>query len=150
MSALDRYNLSFGELNTIKWIHSGDVFGEVASAAEEGEDQEAIDRDAIKWPCPLQDHTRAYLESMESKDEKLKFLEKRSARFTRKLTRHTPQEAKTWYRERKCDSVIIAARYDPTETLLSVMPRLSPTRSMSTCGSISSASRGLWLPGFST
>jgi hypothetical protein len=81
----------------------------------------------LKWPCPLQDHTRAYLENMGTVRERKEFLAKRCARFARKLTRHTAVEAKEWLLSRPCDSVIIVARYDPTTTLLELLPYLAPS-----------------------
>lgn len=122
---IDRFNLSFGEQNSIKWIHSSDVFCEDGN--DETIDEERIARDKVEWPCPLQDHTRAYLEGMESEKEKKAFFAKRAERFTRKLTRHTPLEARAWYKERKSDSIIIVARFDPTETLFSVFHSLAPS-----------------------
>jgi hypothetical protein len=125
---LSKYNLSFAENSSIKWVHSGDVFGsgesEVALAASEAE---RADRDRMEWPCVLQDHTRAYMKTMKTDKEKHNFLNKRAARFARKLTRHTATEAAEWLRSRQCDSLIIAAKYDPTESLLSMFKFLAPS-----------------------
>jgi tRNA (adenine-N(1)-)-methyltransferase non-catalytic subunit len=118
---LERFNLSFAEQASIKWIHSGDVFGE----SVEEEDLEKADRDAVEWPCPLQPHTREYLKQMKTRQAQEKFLAKRAARFARKLTRHTPLEAKQELESRQCDSLVIATRYEPTETLLKMLPYLS-------------------------
>lgn len=120
---LQRYNLSFAENFSIKWLHSGDIFGEAEE--EEEPDAEKADRDKMRWPCPLQDHTRAYMKTMKSEKEKAYFVAKRSARFARKLTRHTAAEAKEWCKARQSDSLIIVARYDPTKTLLQMLPYLS-------------------------
>jgi tRNA (adenine-N(1)-)-methyltransferase non-catalytic subunit len=59
--------------------------------------------------------------------EQTDFLAKRCARFARKLTRHTDMEGKEWLMKRKCDSVIIATRYDPTATLMGLLPYLAPS-----------------------
>lgn len=129
LEMISRFNLSFAENNSIKWLHSGDVFAEdsVASNDPEAEDPEKVERECLDWPCPLQDHTRAYLESMGTTRERTDFLAKRQARFARKLTRHTDIEAKEYLLARPCDSVIIVARYDPTATLLELLPHLSPS-----------------------
>jgi tRNA (adenine-N(1)-)-methyltransferase non-catalytic subunit len=134
LSMMSRFNLSFAENSSIKWVHSEDVFKEDGATpvdeAKQGEQQEEDDperaeREALEWPCHLQDHTRVYLEKMEYRREKRKFLAKRCSRFARKLTRHTPVEAKKMLHSRKCDSVIIATRYDPTSTLLELLPYLA-------------------------
>ena len=128
-----RFNLNFWEQSTIKWVHSGDVFQpkERGGAKKEEaleEDVEAQDRDAIKWPCTLQDHTFQYLTTFQSKQRQLEFLAKRSARFARKLTRDSPDEVKGWLHERKCDSLILALKkYDSAETLLALLHHLSPS-----------------------
>lgn len=126
-----RFNLNFREQNTIKWVHAGDVFQSESSDAKEEEEQEdfeAQDRDSLEWPCPLQDHTREYLVTFSSKQRQRDFLAKRSARFARKLTRHSPDEAKAWLHERKCDSLVIAVKkYDAAETLLALLHHLSPS-----------------------
>ena len=126
---LNRFNLTFGQINSIKWIHSGDVFGEdvVTSNDPEAADPERVEREQLDWPCPLQDHTRNYLENMGPGREQTDFLAKRCARFARKLTRHTDMEGKEWLLKRKCDSVIIATRYDPTATLMGLLPYLAPS-----------------------
>ena len=59
--------------------------------------------------------------------ERKEFLAKRCARFARKLTRHTAVEAQQWLAQRKCDSVIIVTRYDPTATLMALLPFLAPS-----------------------
>ena len=80
------------------------------------------------WPCVLQTHTRKYIERELQDDKKRKsFLLKRQARFARKLCRHTPNEAAQWLRSRPSDSIIIVARYDPTESLLGLWPHLAPS-----------------------
>lgn len=125
---LSRFNLTFSESISIKWVHSGDVFrGGNDDDEEEEKDLEKEDREVMKWPCPLQDHTRRYMKSMKSRKEQIKFLAKRSSRFSRKLVRHTPLEGKRWLTSRHSDSVVIVARYDPTETLLQLLPYLAPS-----------------------
>jgi tRNA (adenine-N(1)-)-methyltransferase non-catalytic subunit len=129
LEMISRFNLSFAETNSIKWLHSGDVFAEddATSNDPEVQDPEKVERECLDWPCPLQDHTRAYLESMGTTRERTAFLAKRCARFARKLTRHTDIEAKEYLLARPCDSVIIVARYDPTASLLELLPHLSPS-----------------------
>eukprot|EP00977_Amphora_coffeiformis_P013415 scaffold3505_cov170-Amphora_coffeaeformis.AAC.12 len=128
-----RFNLNFREQHTIKWVHSGDVFkpedgSDAKNEDEVQEDLEAQDRDSVEWPCPLQDHTLSYLKTFKSKQAQRDFMAKRSARFARKLTRHSPDEAKAWLHERKCDSLVVAVKkYDSAETILALMHHLSPS-----------------------
>jgi tRNA (adenine-N(1)-)-methyltransferase non-catalytic subunit len=130
---IQKFNLSFGESLSIKYLHSGDVFGDDATTPDDsnadGEvsDPEKVDRDILHWPCTLRAHTRNYLQNMRTHKERVDFLAKRCARFARKLTRHTPAEAKEWVNQLPCDSLIIAAKYDPTETLLGLLPHLAPS-----------------------
>lgn len=123
-----RFNLSFAENHSIKWVHSGEVFGDDTDvpSSDEPQDLERAERERLEWPCPLQDHTRAYMEKMKTQREQTAFLTKRCARFARKLTRHTTIEAKEFL-TRPCDSVIVAARYDPTATLLPLLKFLAPS-----------------------
>jgi len=133
LEMIRRYNLSFAENFSIKWVHSGDVYRDDSTVATSSHDNsnipdpEKTERDTLHWPCPLQNHTRGYLDSMETTREKRQFLAKRCARFARKLTRQTPMESKKMLEERKSDSIIIAVRYDPTETLLGLLPYLAPS-----------------------
>ena len=130
LEMLQKFNLSFPENNSIKWLYSGEVFGEdvVTSTDPEAQDPEKGDREQLKpWPCALQDHTRSYLENMGTVRERKEFLAKRCARFARKLTRHTTKEAKDWLVARPCDSLIIVTRYDPSATLLELLPYLAPS-----------------------
>jgi tRNA (adenine-N(1)-)-methyltransferase non-catalytic subunit len=122
---IQRFNLTFAENLSIKWLHSGDVFGQENISDEDDADQK--DREQVTWPCPLQDHTREYLKTMKNDEERESFLLKRSARFTRKMTRHTPVEAKGWLKSKLSDSLVIATRYNATETLLGMLPYLSPS-----------------------
>lgn len=126
---IQRFNLSFAEQHSIKWLHSGDVFSEDVVTADdpEAQDPERVERESLIWPCPLQSHTRAYLENMKSQRERREFLAKRCARFARKLTRHTGMESKEMLLSRKCDSIVLASRYDPTSTLLDLLPYLMPS-----------------------
>jgi tRNA (adenine-N(1)-)-methyltransferase non-catalytic subunit len=122
-----RFNLSFRAQSSIKWVHASDVYKE-AQGDEDEEDVEAKDRDALNWPCNLQDHTRTHLMTLESDRKRLDFLAKRAARFARKITRHSPLEAKTWLHSRQCDSLVIAVKkYDAAETLLALLHHLSPS-----------------------
>ncbi len=102
LEMLRRYNLSFAENFSIKWVHSGDIYEE---DSEDQEDEEKTERDSLHWPCPLQSHTRGYLDTMETTSDKQKFLAKRCSRFARKLTRQTPMEGKKLLEERMSDSV---------------------------------------------
>lgn len=126
---LSRFNLSFAENNAIKWVHSGDVFGgEIVTSNEpEAVDPDRVEREALEWPCALQDHTRTYMEKMKTEKDQNNFLAKRCARFARKLTRHTDRETSDYLKERKCDCVIIATKFDPTATLLELLPYLAPS-----------------------
>lgn len=139
-------------------------------------DVEKRDREAIEWPCSLMPHTRNYLLNEVKDEKKMKqFLDKRSARFTRKLTRLSMLETRDRIdscKERKedveenentkiedaeveksdsdnhkdtalipqsienrsdgaeisqCDSIIIATKYDPTITILRLLPYLAPS-----------------------
>jgi tRNA (adenine58-N1)-methyltransferase non-catalytic subunit len=57
MDMLDKFNLSFGEQYSIKWLHCEDVFAtaDTTTTADFDEvDVEAKDRDSLIWPCPLQ------------------------------------------------------------------------------------------------
>ena len=124
---IPKYNLSFVELNSIKWVHSGDIFNEEAGSSNDAaaKDVEKAERDALEWPCPLQPHTKEYVGNMGTEKERKEFLAKRAARFARKMTRDTPTETITWLKERPCDSIILACRYDPTATLLELLPYLA-------------------------
>jgi hypothetical protein len=139
-------------------------------------DVEKRDREAIEWPCSLMPHTRNFLLNEVKDEKKMKqFLDKRSARFTRKLTRLSKLETRDRIdscKERKedveenentkiedaeveksdsdnhkdtalipqsienrsdgaeisqCDSIIIATKYDPTITILRLLPYLAPS-----------------------
>jgi tRNA (adenine-N(1)-)-methyltransferase non-catalytic subunit len=126
---IGRFNLSFAEQHSIKWLHTGDIFSEdvVTATDTEAQDPEKVEREALIWPCTLQGHTRAYLETMKKERARKDFLAKRCARFARKLTRHTGMEAKEMLLARKCDSIVLATRYDPTATLLDLLPYLTPS-----------------------
>ena len=126
---LERFNLSFAENHSIKYVHSGDVFAEDATTVDVSTipDQERLDREKLQWPCPLQDHTRAYLETITDERELDEFMAKRCNRFARKLVRQTPTEAQEMLLSRPCDSIIIVSRHDPTSTLLKMLPFLAPS-----------------------
>lgn len=129
LEMLERFNPTFAEQNSIRYLHSGDLFGEdvVTSAEPAGQDPERTEREKLVWPCPLQAHTRRYMENIDSTEGREEFLAKRCARFARKLTRHTAAEAKEALLSRKCDSIILVAKYDPTSTLLDMLPYLAPS-----------------------
>ena len=125
---LSKFNLSFPESCSISWVHSGDIYSEPGAPPDEDDaDLEKADRDVIAWPCPLQDHTRKYVETFPSRKIQEQFLLKRAARFARKLTRKTPLEARNQVLSRQSDCVVVAVRYDATETLLSLLPHLAPS-----------------------
>lgn len=125
---LGKFNLSFPESSSISWVHSGDIHKDPGAQEDEEEvDLEKAEREVIQWPCPLQDHTRKYLESFRSRESQEHFLMKRSARFARKLTRRTPLEARDQLLSRQSDCVVVAVRYDATETLLALLPHLAPS-----------------------
>ena len=95
---VQRMNFNVMERQALKWVSLGEVFANakdkkaqtVALKDESGNvlDIEKRDREAIQWPCPLMDHTRNYLLNEVKEEKKIRqFLDKRSARFTRKLTR---------------------------------------------------------------
>ena len=100
---IQRYNLNFAQNSSIKWVHSGDISSDDDVSVSKNPNQ--LEKDSMTWPCPLQDHTRTYVESMETLKEKKIFLAKRSARFARKLLRHSPMDAERWLKTRKSDSV---------------------------------------------
>lgn len=123
---LGRFNMSFVEHSSVKWIHTGQIFHDESNPIEDldGEDLELKERNKLKWPCHLQDHTMDYLLPLTERD-RAKFLSKRCARFSRKLTRPTPDEALEMLKsDKKCDSLILACNYDPTETLFNLLPYL--------------------------
>jgi tRNA (adenine58-N1)-methyltransferase non-catalytic subunit len=120
-----RFNLSFAEQSSIKFLHAGDVFAPDNDPNEF--DEERAERDVMEWPCPLQPHTRKYLKTMDVPKEREQFLAKRCTRFARKLTRPTPLEVKQMLTARPCESIIIATRCDPTATLRQLLPYLAPS-----------------------
>mmetsp|Transcript_6222 Transcript_6222/g.13850 ORF Transcript_6222/g.13850 Transcript_6222/m.13850 type:complete len:298 (+) Transcript_6222:1-894(+) len=155
---MQKFNFSFAVQSMIYWVHLGDVDAKkrksepshndngsdsqppqatMTTVEEEEKDLEAIDRDAMEWPCPLQDHTRRYLKStqfcsakQEHKREQMlqTFMQKRYSRFTRKLTRPSPLECAKALHERQCDSLIVAVRqYDVMETMKHLLPHLAPS-----------------------
>jgi tRNA (adenine-N(1)-)-methyltransferase non-catalytic subunit len=122
-----RFNLSFVQHSSIKWLHAGQVFhDDVNPKLENQEDHELTDRKRLIWPCCLQSHTQKYVEKMKDDDERLPFMNKRASRFTRKMTRPTSDEVLQSLEDesKKCDSLILACNYDPTHTLLKLLPYL--------------------------
>jgi tRNA (adenine-N(1)-)-methyltransferase non-catalytic subunit len=127
MDMLEKFNLPFAESHSIKWLHTEEVFASTTDYPEE-EDLEAQDRDLLKWPCPLQEHTRKHLATLEADEKALKgFLEKRCNRFARKLTRTSPLEVRAMLRAKPSDSILIATKNDPTESLMGLLPHLAPS-----------------------
>lgn len=132
---ISKFNLTFVENQSIKYIHSGEIFGEMDEDSSNGEngketeqiDWEAKDRSMLEWPCKLQSHTAGYLSRMETDKQREDFLTKRQARFARKLTRHTTMEGRKWLKEYQSDSLIIATKYDPKTTLMKMLPYLAPS-----------------------
>jgi tRNA (adenine-N(1)-)-methyltransferase non-catalytic subunit len=189
LEVVQRMNFNVMERQALKWVGLGEVFAseEDKLAQMEGlKDQNGVvvdvekrDREVIEWPCPLMDHTRNYLMNEITDEKKRKeFLDKRSARFTRKLTRLSMLEIRERIdscKERdegavavngdsvakdtgvsesammetdndntttipqslspgpdgieisQCDSIIIATKYDPTATILRLLPYLAPS-----------------------
>jgi tRNA (adenine-N(1)-)-methyltransferase non-catalytic subunit len=128
MDMIARFNLSFVEHSSIKWVHAGYLFHDKDHPEEEskGEDLDLAERNRLVWPCPLQQHTEDYLLSIESEKKQREFLQRRCARFARKLTRPTPDEnaMSIMESEKKCDSLILACTYDPKSTLFTLLPYL--------------------------
>jgi tRNA (adenine-N(1)-)-methyltransferase non-catalytic subunit len=122
-----RFNLSFVEHSSIKWVHAGHLFHDDAHAEEEldGEDLDLAERNKLNWPCILQPHTEEFIINIETDKKRADFLQKRCGRFARKLTRPTPDEnAASLKSGKKCDSLILACTYDPLATLLKLLPYL--------------------------
>ncbi len=120
-----RFNLSFVEHSSIKWLHAGQIFHDDINAKKEEEDYELIERNRLVWPCPFQQHTQKYVENMKDDKERIAFLNKRQSRFSRKITRPTSDEVlHSLENGKKCDSLILACNYDPTHTLLTLLPYL--------------------------
>eukprot|EP00551_Chaetoceros_affinis_P008002 CAMPEP_0203680010 /NCGR_PEP_ID=MMETSP0090-20130426/37794_1 /ASSEMBLY_ACC=CAM_ASM_001088 /TAXON_ID=426623 /ORGANISM="Chaetoceros affinis, Strain CCMP159" /LENGTH=528 /DNA_ID=CAMNT_0050547891 /DNA_START=31 /DNA_END=1617 /DNA_ORIENTATION=+ len=120
-----RFNLNFVEHNSIKWLHAGQVFHDEINVKVEGEDYELMDRRKMVWPCPFQPHTQRYVENMKDDNNRISFLNKRQSRFSRKMTRPSSDEVlHSMENGKKCDSLILACNYDPTHTLLTLLPYL--------------------------
>jgi tRNA (adenine-N(1)-)-methyltransferase non-catalytic subunit len=140
---ISKFNLSFVEQNSIHWVHTGQLFHD--EEGDEGDkeqaeknilddkdqevDMELQEREQLLWPCPLQTHTEQYISKMKTDQERYQFLLKRNSRFARKMTRSTSQEIlrNIMDPKRKCQSLIIACKYDPTSTLLSLIQYLEPS-----------------------
>lgn len=187
LDVVKRMNFTLGEMQSLKWVSLSEVFADYDKKDEQTkslcdengviQDVERRDRERIEWPAPLQPHTRNYLLNELQSDEKVEeFLSRRSARFTRKLTRHSMLElrelidgcrdkeenldSRCVYKSeegrekdeemghdapvddtsktndsqsnddnnpRQCDSLIIATKYDPTATLIRLLPYLAPS-----------------------
>ncbi len=101
---VDRMNLTVSERQSLRWVNSAEVFRDRCAKARQMEslrdaatgevaDVERRDRVRIAWPAPLQPHTRDYVKTTLVEERKVEeFLAGRSARFARKLTRHSALE----------------------------------------------------------
>jgi tRNA (adenine-N(1)-)-methyltransferase non-catalytic subunit len=190
LEVVQRMNFNLMERQALKWVGLGEVFASdddkeaQVEALKDGDGQvvdvEKRDRESIQWPCPLMSHTRNYLLNEVKDEKKIKeFLDKRCARFTRKLTRLSMLEMREMIDSCKekeedvlesgsgdckddiiyhqspmdtenndnltsslpqsivpkeesveisqCDSIIIATKYDPTITILRLLPYLAPS-----------------------
>jgi hypothetical protein len=101
---VDRMNLTVSERQSLRWVSLAEVFCDQRTKARQMEllrdaatgevaDVERRDRERIAWPAPLQPHTRDYVKTTLVEERKVEeFLAGRSARFARKLTRHSALE----------------------------------------------------------
>ena len=101
---VDRMNLTVSERQSLKWVNIAEVFCDRIAKDRQMEslrdaitgeiaDVERRDRERITWPAPLQPHTREYAKNTLVEERKVEeFLSGRSARFARKLTRHSALE----------------------------------------------------------
>jgi hypothetical protein len=101
---VDRINLTVSERQSLRWVNSAEVFCDRRAKARQMEllrdaatgevaDVERGYRERIAWPAPLQPHMRDYVKTTLVEERKVEeFLAGRSARFTRKLTRHSALE----------------------------------------------------------
>lgn len=123
---LNKFNFPFGITKSIKWVHVGDLLNPDDA---ETDDVEAKDRDAVQWPCHLQEHTRNFLESEVTKPAKQwQFMTKRYNRFIRKLTRPSPIECTKMLTSRPVDGLILVVRpYDVTALMTELIPFLAPS-----------------------
>ncbi len=104
-----RMNYNLRERQMLRWISLGEAFGTNESNGSNSSrressgnkctdsvvavDIEKRDRERISWPAPLMPHTRQYISNELQTEQKINvFLEKRSARFARKLTRYSALE----------------------------------------------------------
>ncbi len=108
---VDRMNLTVSERQLLRWVNSAEVFCDRRAKARQMEllrntatgevaDVEQRDRERIAWPAPLQPHTRDYVKTTLVEERKVEeFLAGRSARFPRKLTRHSVLELRALVNE---------------------------------------------------
>lgn len=179
LDVVNRMNFTLLEKQSLKWVNLGEVFADYDEKEkqthelcdkETGErlDVEKRERERVGWPAPLLAHTRNYLETEVKGKRKIEeFLNKRSARFARKLTRNSMLELRELVdscrakdenyasgtidigstikeehqrieamdtsehnngtETRQCDSLIIATKYDPTASILRLLPYLAPS-----------------------
>jgi len=128
VETLSKFNLTYAQSASINWLHSGEIFNPKSAARQfpNQPDSEAIERDDLKWPCPLQSHTKEFLQTMSTPEQQRSFLQKRAGRFARKLTRPSIPETRH-YLHKKSHSMIIITKYDPLSTFLSMIPYLQPS-----------------------
>lgn len=102
-----------------------------SSETNEDVDLEAQERDAMSWPCPLQDHTREYLKTSSvfgNEQQQQDFFNKRCRRFARKLTRPSPLECAQLLKRRPVDALILAIRnVDLVSTVQDLWRYLAPS-----------------------
>jgi hypothetical protein len=108
---VDRMNLTVSERQSLRWVNSAEVFCDRRTKARQIEslrdaatgevaDVERPDRERIAWLAPLQPHTRDYVKTTLVEECKVEeFLADRSARFSRKLTRHSALELRALVNE---------------------------------------------------
>lgn len=121
---LSKFNFDFLVMQSIQWVHTGDIFGEFDPV-----DHDKVERDKLEWPIPLQEHTRTYIDQhLRNKPKKLdQFLVKRQQRFTRKICRQTPVEAYHALQSALCDSLILATKSDSIQCFEKLFPYLAPS-----------------------
>jgi len=126
---LNRFNFNFSEWNSIHWLFCNDIFHNDASTEEIDHDEEALERNSISWPPPIQSHTREYLKAQSlSNDEQYNFLLKRAKRFARKLTRPTTNEILTKLKTNLVTTLIISINnYDPIQIFEKLFVYLKPS-----------------------
>mgnify|MGYP000388917623 FL=1 len=122
---IKKFNFDYQTEDTIKYVSGYEIFApegkEKVSFLEA--DIEQAEMIAQGWPVALQPHTEDHLRTMSSDEDRVHFLEKRSARFLRKMTRPSVAETNSWLSE-KNDSLIIATKLNPVVVLKKLLPYL--------------------------